>query len=165
MIKHFSSIKKNYLIFKQIPFATVIVIVISIFLGSGILNVHSIDAQNATTTNKITIKLVSAQFNPVANATHNQLKVFINYQTNDASLVNAHINGIMKVYVSNGTLVRTSAFPHGITIAKSGTIQFATSFTDKKIQNVKSDIGLTDLNKTKQLSNTVTTNVALKNIS
>ncbi len=163
MLKSLSSTKKNNTSFKQI-YAVTIIVIVGFFLGNGISNIHGIYAQNATTTNKITIKLNSAQFIPVANATHDQLKVLITYQTNDASLVDTHINGIMKVYLLNGTLVRTSSFPNGFTVGKSGTIQFATSFTNKVIENVKSDIGLTNLNKTQQLSNTVTTNVTLKNI-
>jgi hypothetical protein len=113
-----------------------------------------------STANKITITSNSVQFLPLTNATYNQLKVIIHYQTNDVSLVNTKINGIMRVSLPNGSLVKTSSFPNGFIVNQSGTIQFATSFANKTIQNVKADIVLTDLNKITPLSNIVTTNVS-----
>jgi hypothetical protein len=113
-----------------------------------------------STANKITITSNSVQFLPLTNATHNQLKVIVHYQTNDVSLVNTKINGIMRVSLPNGSLVKTSSFPNGFVVNQSGTIQFATSFANKTIQNVKADIVLTDLNKMTPLSNIVTTNVS-----
>jgi hypothetical protein len=113
-----------------------------------------------STANKITITSNSVQFLPLTNATYNQLKVIIHYQTNDVSLVNTKINGIMRVSLPNGSLVKTSSFPNGFVVNQSGTIQFATSFANKTIQNVKADIVLTDLNKMTPLSNIVTTNVS-----
>jgi hypothetical protein len=101
---------------------------------------------------------------PLTNATHNQLKVIVHYQTNEISLVNTRINGVMQVSLSNGSLVRTSSFPNGFIVGKSGAIQFATSFADKTIQNVKANIVLTDLTKTNPLSNAITINAALNNI-
>ncbi len=113
-----------------------------------------------STANKITITSSSVQFLPLTNATYNQLKVIVHYQTNDVSLVNTKINGIMRVSLPNGSLVKTSSFPNGFIVNQSGTIQFATSFADKTIQNVKADIVLTDLNKMTPLSNILTTNVS-----
>ena len=70
-------------------------------------------------TNKIAITYNSAQFLPLTNATHNQLKVIIHYQTNDISLINTKINGVMQVFLSNGSLVRTSSFPNGFIVNQS----------------------------------------------
>jgi hypothetical protein len=136
-------------------------------INSGSIS-NRIYAQQSTATasaNKITITSNSAQFLPLTNATHNQLKVIVHYQTNDVSLVNIKINGIMRVSLPNGALVKTSSFPNGFIVNQSGTIQFATSFADKTIQNVKADIVLTDLSKMTPLSNIVTTNVSLNNAS
>ena len=116
-------------------------------------------------TNKITIAISSAQFYPLTNPLYNQLKITVQYNTNDFSLLNAQLNGIMKVSLLNGTIVKTSSFPNGFTLNQTGTIQFATSFTDKTIQNLKADVVLTDLSKSNILSNTVTTNVNFNNIT
>lgn len=116
--------------------------------------------QSLVSANKIAITYNSAQFLPLTNATHNQLKVIIHYQTNDISLINTKINGVMQVFLSNGSLVRTSSFPNGFIVNQSGTIQFATSFANKSIQNVKANIVLTDLNKITPFSNMITTNVS-----
>lgn len=112
--------------------------------------------------NKITITAKSAQFLPLTNFTYNQLKVIINYQVNDISLVNTKLNGVMQVYLSNGTLIKTSSFPNGFTISKSGMIQFATSFADKSLSNLKFAIVLTDFTKSKPLSNIVTKIIPFK---
>ncbi len=116
-------------------------------------------------TNKITIALSSAQLSPLTNPTYNQLKIITNYNTNDASLLNTQINGILKVSLLNGTIVKTSSFPNGFILNQTGSIQFATSFTDKSIQNVTAQVVLTDLSKTNALSNTITTNVYFNNLT
>ena len=113
--------------------------------------------------NQITIAAGSTLFSPLTKATYNQLKVIVNYETKDVSLINTRINGVMQVSLSNGSLVRMSSFPNGFIVNQTGTIQFATSFADKSIQNVKADIILTGLDKSTPLSNIITTNVALNN--
>jgi hypothetical protein len=110
-------------------------------------------------TNKITIRFITSQFIPLTNSTFNQLKFNINYKTNDASLIDTKINGIMRVSSLNGSVIKTSSFPNGFLLNQSGAIHFATSFTDKTIQTVKADIFLTDLNKIHRLSNNITRNV------
>ena len=96
------------------------------------------------TSNKIDIGLNSESFAPLSDDTFNQLKVLINYQTNDPDLVNTPMDGIMKVYQSDGTLLKTSSIPKGYVVGQSGIIQFATSFTDQTIQNVRAEIYLID---------------------
>jgi hypothetical protein len=119
--------------------------------------------QSIAETNKIALASSSAQFSPLTNAIYNQLKVIVNYDTQDVSLINTRINGVMQVSLLNGSLVRMSSFPNGFIVNQTGTIQFATSFADKTIQNVKADIILTGLDKSTPLSNIITTNVALNN--
>jgi hypothetical protein len=113
--------------------------------------------------NQITIAASSILFSPLTKAAYNQLKVIVNYETKDVSLINTRINGVMQVSLSNGSLVKMSSFPNGFVVNQTGTIQFATSFADKSIQNVKADIILTGLDKSTPLSNIITTNVALNN--
>jgi hypothetical protein len=112
--------------------------------------------------NKTTIALSSAQFMPLTNPIYNQLKVIVQYKTNDASLLNTKANGL-RVFSLNGTIIKTSSFPNGFLLNQTGSIQFATSFTDKSLQNVKADVVLTDLSKINPLSNVVTTNISLNN--
>jgi hypothetical protein len=116
-------------------------------------------AKPVLSANKITIALVSSQFMPLTNSTFNQLKIIVSYKTNDASLINTKINGVMRVYSLNGNIIKTSSFPNGFILNKTGTIQFATSFTGNTTQNVRADIVLKDLDKINPLSNIVTANV------
>ncbi len=109
---------------------------------------------------KVTITLNSATFAPLTDPALHQLKVFVDYATADTSLINAQINGVMDVYAANGSKVKTSSYPTPFTIVDSGTIQFATTFTDPSLEVVRADIRLTDSNKTETISNTVTTNVS-----
>jgi hypothetical protein len=83
------------------------------------------------TSKKIDISLNSVNFAPLSDDAFNQLKVLINYQTNDPDLVNTPMDGIMKVYQSDGTLLKTSSIPKGYVVGQSGTIQFATSLPIK----------------------------------
>ena len=128
-----------------------------IFLGIGIIT--NIYAQSSVS--KINITVNSTKLAQSANDTTTRLKAVVNYVTKDASLVNTKINGIMKVSSSNGTALKTSSFADGFIANKSGTITFATSLPGKSIQSVKLDVGLTDLNKTTQLSNVVNATVNL----
>lgn len=111
--------------------------------------------------NYITIKLNSVNFAPLTNSDNHQLKVLVDYQVNDASVINTPMTGVMKVYLSDGTLAKTSSIPNGFIVGQSGTIQFATSFTDKTVQNVIADIALTNPLKTDHISNTIKTNASL----
>lgn len=112
-----SSLVKNYenlLMFILIPTvaaATISIVGNSIFfnrdeeLFGNVIDVQSTNrvfAQQIPTTpvlpaNKITLELASAQFAPLTNSTLNQVKIIVRYETNDASLLNTKINGIMKV--------------------------------------------------------------------
>lgn len=103
----------------------------------------------------VTIKLDSYRFTPLTDSDINQLKVDIIYQTNDPSLVNTIMAGVMKVYTTDGSLIRTSTIPSGYVLGQSGPMQFATSFEDQTIQNVKAEITMTDTSHTEKISNTL----------
>jgi hypothetical protein len=123
---------------------------------------YSFNAINAQSLEKLTISLNSATFGPLtSNPSLNQVKLLVDYQTKDLSLVDSTINGVMQVYAPNGTLLKTSSYPNGFTITESGIIQFATSFADPSLTSVKTNVSLTDLNKTETLSNTLSSDVAL----
>ena len=65
-----------------------------------------------------------------------QVKVIVNYTVQDPSVINKIINAVMKVYSLNGTLLKTSSFPAGLTLNHTGNAQLATTLTDNTIKNV-----------------------------
>jgi hypothetical protein len=122
---------------------------------------YSSNGINAQSLEKITIVLNSATFGPLtSNPSVNQVKVLVDYQAKDLSMVHSTINGVMHVFAPNGSQIKTSSYPNGFTITESGIIQFATSFSDPALTNVKVNVTLTDLNKTETISNTVSADVA-----
>jgi hypothetical protein len=87
----------------------------------------------------------------------------LKYQVKDDSLVGEKINGIMKLYSSNGSLIHSSSFPDGFTAKKKGGIEeFKTTIRDPTIQSLTANVTFTDLKKTKTISNVVTAKLHLK---
>jgi hypothetical protein len=117
-------------------------------------------ASSSSLKDKVTIDLTSVEFAPLTSSENNQLKIVINYQTNDPSLVNTPMAGTMKVYDSDGNIIKTSKIGNGYVLGKSGPMQFATTFTDKTISDVKAEVYLTD-NMGNKISNTLTTDASL----
>jgi hypothetical protein len=76
---------------------------------------------SSSSLNKITIALSSAQFMPLTNPIYNQLKVIVQYKTNDASLLNTKANGL-RVFSLDGTIIKTSSFPNGFLLNQTGSI-------------------------------------------
>ena len=106
---------------------------------------------------RITINLDSVKFAPLTNTNTNanQVKVDIFYQTHDPKLVNTIMAGVMKVYLPDGTLIKTSTIQDDYILGQAGPMQFATSFEDKTINNVKAEITMTDTSHTDTFSNTL----------
>ncbi len=113
---------------------------------------------------RITINLDSVKFAPLTNTNTNanQLKVDIFYKTNDPKLVNTIMAGVMKVYLPDGTLIKTSTIQDDYILGQAGPMQFATSFEDKTINNVKAEITMTDPSHTETFSNTLTVPASLE---
>ena len=109
----------------------------------------------------IFIKLSYAHFIPLSTSKGHQIKVVVNYTTNDTKNINNTINGVMKVYALNRTLLRTSSFPSGFKAQNFGTAQFATTILDSRIKNVTAVIQMTNTLKTFALSNSVKTRINL----
>ena len=135
----------------------------TLFVTSVLLyGAYSFNGINAQSSEKITVGLNSATFGPLtSNPSVNQLKVLVDYQTKDLSMVDSTINGVMEVFAPNGSQIKTSSYPNGFTITDSGIIQFASSFGDPNLSGVKFNVTLTDLNKTETISNTVSANASL----
>jgi hypothetical protein len=112
-------------------------------------------SEDVSSSNPVTIKLDSVKFSPLDDSGNNQLKVEITYQTNDPSFVNTIMAGVMKVYTVDGTLIKTSSIPSGYVLGQTGPMQFATSFDDQTLQDVKAEIAMTDTSHTEKISNTL----------
>ncbi len=106
---------------------------------------------------EIVIKLNNAQFAPLIGTDNYQVKIVVNYSVSDPTLVGQKINAVMKVYSSNGTLLKTTSFPAGLTANEMGTAQLLTNIPISTIRNITTVTIFTDLNKTAVLSNPVNT--------
>jgi hypothetical protein len=101
---------------------------------------------------EISISLDSAEFIPLGEE-GNQVNVFSNYTVNDPSFVNQKINSVMKVYATNGTLIKTSSSADGFIVNQTGSQRHVTTITNNTLQNVIAVVQYTDLPKTLPLSN------------
>ncbi len=129
----------------------------------GLVSSHAIaqiDEAMAQSQEEIIISLDSAEFTALPSSDH-QVKAIVAYQTVDPLYLGAKINGIMKIYTPDNTLIKTSSFPDGIDMTESGRIQFAATIDDPRIDTVIIRVALTDLEKTDVISNTITTAVSL----
>jgi hypothetical protein len=109
---------------------------------------------------EISISLDTALFTPLS-AGGNQVNVLVNYTANDLSLLNQEINSVMKVYLTNTTLIKTSSAPDGFIVNQTGLPRYATTITDSKLQNVIAVIQFTDLTKIEPLSNPLRVDLTL----
>lgn len=67
---------------------------------------------------------------------------------------------VMKVYLPDGTHLKTSSILNGFIVGQSGVIQFATSFTDKILQRVNADVYLADTQGIEKISNMLSINAS-----
>ena len=117
----------------------------------------------AQTNEDISITVANSTFAPMTNVHGNQVKVSVKYQVNDESLENEKINGIMKVYSSNGTLIHSSSVPEGfVAKKKGGTEDFKTTIRDPDLKDLIANVTFVNLEKESILSNTVTTRLSLQ---
>ncbi len=95
----------------------------------------------------------------------NQVKVLLkSLTTNDATVSNNNnqsMNAVMKVYSTNGTLLKTTSFPTGFNYNDSESVKLATNISDKSIETVTAVIQLTNLEKTQPLSDPITIKLGL----
>jgi hypothetical protein len=111
----------------------------------------------------ILLTLANASFVPLSNVHGNQVIVSVKYQVNDNSLEGENVNGIMKLYSTNGSLIHSSSFPDGFTAKKKGgTEDFKTTIRDPTIQSLTANVTFTDIKKSETVSNVITTNLQLK---
>jgi hypothetical protein len=101
---------------------------------------------------EISISLDHAEFIPLGEE-GNQVNVFSNYTVNDPSLLNQEINSVMKIYSTNGTLIKTSSSVEGFIVNQTGSQRHVTTITNSTPQNVIAVVQYTDLAKVIPLSN------------
>jgi hypothetical protein len=134
--------------------------VLSVVVLCQTMFVVSVSAQNEES---IVIKIVNSSFAPLSTVEGNQVRVSVNYQVNDGSLEDEKINGIMKIYSENGTLVHSSSFPEGfIAKKKGGTEDFRTTIRDPTVTNLLANVTFIDFARQDTLSNTVTANLTMQ---
>lgn len=113
---------------------------------------------------EIDLKFSDAQFFIYPAKNISQVKYTTIYSVSDSSIVGELINGIMQIYVDNGTLIKTTSIPNGFTADESGFQQFVTSLPTTSIKNITTVVSFTDLNKTSLLSNTINRDLSLNAI-
>jgi hypothetical protein len=115
---------------------------------------------------RITLTLDKSSYAPLTNIHGNQLSVSVNYEVNDKSLADDKINGLMKLYSSNGTLIHSSSFPDGfVAKSKGGVEELKTTIRDPTLDQVIANVTFTDLKKKETLSNTLTAKLFLNESS
>jgi hypothetical protein len=114
----------------------------------------------------ITLTLEKSSFAPLSTVHGNQLSVSVKYEVNDKSLANQKINGLMKIYSANGTLIHSTSFPDGFDAKKKGGVEeLKTTIRDPALDQVIANVTFTDLKKTETLSNIITTKLLLNESS
>lgn len=106
--------------------------------------------------NRLVQNVNYSHFLPLSNGQGNQVKVVIDYSTISPSIIGQPINAVMEIYsLDNRSLVRTSSFPDPIIANDTGTIQLATTFTDKTLSDVIAVITFTDDSKLVPISDPI----------
>jgi len=103
---------------------------------------------------------------PLSNSPGNQVKLLLNYNVTESSLIDNPINAIMEVYAANQSLVRTSSLPHPLNLTGSeGIIQLATTLNDHNLKNITAIALLTDDEKAIPISNVLEARLNLGEMS
>ena len=132
-----------------------------IIMGFFIVVAVTYQSSYANHGKEIELKFNDAQFLIPPNKNISQVKFTAIYTVSDSSIVGELINGIMQIYASNGTLIKTTSIPNGFRADENGFQQFVTTMPSTSIKKISAFVSLTDLNKTSLLSNTVNRNLSL----
>ena len=128
----------------------------SLDLPSSLLAVPSLPFINnafAEHGQEIVLSLNDSSFAPIAPDGKNQVKVVVNYATQEPMAVHDLVKGVMKVYSANGTLLKTSSSPTPFAASSSGKLPLATTLTDNTIDSVTANIVFTNPIRTEIVSN------------
>jgi hypothetical protein len=109
--------------------------------------------------------LYYAHFVPLMIDKNHQVKVVVSYSVEDRSIIDQYINAVMKVYSrKDGTLLKTSSFPTGLTLNQTGKAQFATTIADNTINYVTAVVTFINATNNLPLSNPLTVKLNLGKI-
>jgi len=113
-----------------------------------------------------TISLDRSVALPLTTAEGNQVKVIVNYDIEDESLLGQRVNAIMGIYDrQTGSLIKLSSFPNGFILNDTkGITQLASTLTDPKIQNISTIVTLTNADKSEKYTNDVRADLDLRTI-
>lgn len=128
----------------------------SLDLPSSLLAVTSFSFMNnafAEHGQEIVISLNDSSFTPISPDGKNQVKVVVNYATQEPMVVNDLVKGVMKVYSANGTLLKTSSSPTPFAASSSGKLSLTTTLTDNTTDGVTANIVFTNPIRTEIVSN------------
>ena len=126
---------------------------------------------------EISEKLNYAHFLPLGSGANNsnqsgqvnQVKMIVNYTIMEPSSVNKqNMTALMRVFASNGTLLRSSPAELGFignntnnTISPGGQSELATAITDSRVNNVRAFVFFTNEERNGNFSNPVNVNLTL----
>jgi hypothetical protein len=92
----------------------------------------------------------------------NQVKVIVNYTVMDPSIINRNMNTLMRVYASNGTLIKRSSHGDGFIInATIGQSQLVTPITDSRVKDVRAFVFFTNAERNQNFSSPLSVNLTL----
>jgi hypothetical protein len=113
-----------------------------------------------------TISVDRAVALPLTTAEGNQVRVVVNYELKDESLLGQRVNAIMGIYDrQTGSLIKLSSFPNGFVLNNTkGITQLATTLTDNVIQNISAIVTLTNADKSEKYTNDVRADLDLRTI-
>jgi hypothetical protein len=127
----------------------------SLDLPSSLLAIPSLSFINSAFADhgqEISLSLNDSSFAPSPEG-GNQVKVVVNYATQDPMAVDDLVKGVMKVYTPNGTLIKTSSSPSPFPVSTTGQLQMATTLTENTIENITANIVFTNPIRTEIVSN------------
>ena len=127
----------------------------SLDLPSSLLEIPSLSFINSAFADhgqEISLSLNDSSFAPSPEG-GNQVKVVVNYATQDPMAVDDLVKGVMKVYTPNGTLIKTSSSPTPFPVSTTGQLQMATTLTEDTAENITANIVFTNPIRTEIVSN------------
>ena len=136
----------------------------SILLAAVLVTAGTLIQVSAYTGGEISVKLNNSEFTRLNDTGNYQIKVFVDYSVTDPTLIGQKINAVMKVYSSNGSLLKTTSFPEGFPVNRTGGTYLLTSIPIPPAQNITTETVFTDLNKTNLLSNPIKTPTHISNL-
>ena len=155
----------DYLQSNRLPTSSRFLIILTLAFSIFIMLTSVIESFSEKS-GSIDISVVNSSFVPLTNTDANQVKVNVEYALEDEKIQNQLVNAVMEVYAPNGTLIKTTSVGNGFTLQSDGGEEvLRTSLHDKSLQSVSIKIVLTDLSKKTPLSNAITDDLKLEEVS